>query len=367
MSNKLLKETYNIPSLPPAAKFETIDIMRALNEANRNLAEVKGRAPIIPNQAILIETLSLQEAKESSEIENIVTTNDDLFRLSFEKDSKLKGPSKEVAMYRHALHRGFEDLAKTGLITNRSITEMFRILKNREDGFRLLPGTALENNAGRIIYVPPQNASDITKHMAALEAYINAEDDLDPLIRMAIIHHQFESIHPYPDGNGRIGRMLNVLYLTKSGLLDIPILYLSRGINRTKSDYYRLLQAVRDDGTWEEWVIYILNLISYTSRLTLIIIEGIRTLMSQFKNLLRTHHPKLYSQDLINNLFKHPYTRIEFIMDELGVSRPTASSYLEKLAHDTKIPVEKIVEGRNNYYVNVGLVSLLTDINGNNP
>ena len=195
--------------------------------------------------------------------------------------------------------------------------------------------------------------------MDNLEVYIHTEDDLDPLIKMAIIHHQFESIHPFSDGNGRIGRMLNVLYLTKENLLGIPILYMSRGINRTKSNYYRLLQSVRDEGNWEEWVVYMLNIVTETSQITLELIEGIREQMSYFKSTIREKHPRLYSQDLINNLFRHPYTRIEYVVEELSVSRPTATSHLEKLVNDDDVPLVKIVEGRNNYYVNAGLVELL--------
>ncbi len=355
----MLKEIYNIPELPPDFDFETIAIMKSLNRATRSLAEVKGLAPIIPNQGILINTLSLQEAKDSSEIENIVTTNDELFRGGFERDSNLKGPAKEVSMYRDALRFGFDDLHQREAITCNTLVEMFRILKNRDDGFRRLPGTALENNAGNIVYVPPQHPDQIEAHMRKLEAYINSADELDPLIRMAIIHHQFESIHPFPDGNGRIGRMLNVLYLTKENLLTIPILYMSRGINRTKSDYYRLLQSVRDEGAWEEWIVYILDVVWKTSQITLDLIEGIREQMAFFKSVLRRKYPRVYSQDLINNLFRHPYTRIEYVMQELKVSRPTATSYLEKLAADPELPVEKIKEGINSYYINTALVALL--------
>ena len=359
----MLKETYTIPPLPPHFDFETVGILKALNSATRCLAEVKGLAGVIPNQGILIDTLSLQEAKDSSEIENIVTTNDELFRGGAEIDSKMKGAAKEVAMYRSALQLGFQHLHENGLITNRTLIEMFRVLKNRDDGFRKLPGTALQNDANEIVYVPPQDLDDMVNHMAKLEEYINSHDELDPLIRMAIIHHQFESIHPFPDGNGRIGRMLNVLFLTKENLLNIPILYMSRGINQTKADYYRLLQAVRDEGAWEEWIIYILNVVTNTSLMTMNLIEGIRELMAFFKDALRTRHSKIYSQDLINNLFRHPYTRVEYVMNELNVSRPTATTYLERLVADDQLPIEKISEGRNNYYVNAALIGLLAGDN----
>ncbi len=267
-------------------------------------------------------------------------------------------------MYRDALHLGYTRLLETNLLTNRTLIEMFRLLKNRDDGFRKLPGTGLQNNRGDVVYLPTQDANAITEQMSALEAYINSDCDLDPLIKMAIIHHQFESIHPFPDGNGRIGRILNVLYLTKEELLGIPILYMSRGINKSKADYYRLLQEVRDTGNWEDWIVYILDVVTETSSVTLALIEGIRSQMSHFKNVVRSKYSRIYSQDLINNLFRHPYTRIDFVMDELAVSRPTAASYLDKLANDEDLPLVKISEGRNNYYVNIDLVNLLS--NGQN-
>lgn len=356
----MLKESYNIPAFPPKFDFESVAILKALNKATRSLAEVKGRAPVIPNQGILIDTLSLQEAKESSEIENIVTTNDELFRAGFDRDPMLNGNAKEVAVYRDALKLGFDRLHETGLITNNTLIEMFQLLKNRDDGFRKLPGTGLQNTNGEIVYVPPQDATKIEAQMSDFEKYVNSDSDLDPLIKMAIIHHQFESIHPFPDGNGRIGRMLNVLFLTKEHLLGIPILYMSRGINDTKGEYYRLLQAVRDEGAWEAWVVYMLNIVTDTSRITLELIEGIRSQMALFKTIIREKYPRMYSQDLINNLFRHPYSRIEYLMQELEVSRPTATSYLEKLSEDEELPILKYVEGRNNYYINESLVALLS-------
>ena len=254
----MLKPSYAIPALPPPANLETVPVFKALAKANRALAELKGRAATIPNQGILIDTLSLQEAKASSEIENIVTTQDELFQA----DLQLEGPdspaANEVALYRDALKLGYDRLLTSdGLITNRMLIEIFRLLKRRDDGFRVTPGTALKNDAtGEVVYVPPQDAREIEAAMSALERFINEDErsPLDPLIKMALIHHQFESIHPFPDGNGRIGRILNVLYLTRTGLLETPILYLSRHITRTKADYYRLIQAVRTQGAWEEWI-----------------------------------------------------------------------------------------------------------------
>lgn len=356
----MLKATYRLPALPPPGELETPAVLRALADAHRHLAELKGRAASIPNQSILIDTLSLQEAKASSEVENIVTTQDELFQASVFIDGPGSPAAKEVASYRDALKCGFDSLRKTqGLLTNNVIIEMFRVLKRTQEGFRTAAGTALKNEAtGALVYVPPQGADEIRTHMDALERFINddAASDLDPLVKMAVIHHQFESIHPFSDGNGRIGRIINVLYLTRAGLLEIPILYLSRYVTTHKADYYRLLQAVRDDGAWEPWLLYVLRAVSTTSQQTLELLEGMRALMADYKRRLRDHPSIRYSQDLLNNLFRHPYTRIEFLQTDLGVTRQTAAKYLDQLAEASF--VEKHQQGRNNYYVNTPLIEL---------
>lgn len=356
----MLKPTYKLPPLPPPGDLETPAVLRALAQAHRRLAELKGRAASIPNQGILIDTLALQEAKASSEIENIVTTQDELFQFGLFPDGPESPAAKEVANYRDALKRGHDSLFQTqGLLTNNVIIEMFRILKRTTGDFRATPGTALKNEAtGALVYVPPQSATEIRDQMTALERFINDDrlSDLDPLVKMAIIHHQFESIHPFPDGNGRIGRIINVLYLTRTGLLDIPILYLSRYITAHKADYYRLLQAVRDEGAWEAWLIYMLTAVAETAQQTLQLIEGMRQLMADYKRRIREEHRRIYSQDLLNNLFRHPYTRIEFVQAELGVTRQTAAKYLDQLAEAGF--VEKHQQGRSNYYINTPLVGL---------
>lgn len=360
----MLKPTYQIRDLPPPTNLETVAVMKALAKANRALAELKGRAATIPNQGILIDTLSLQEAKASSEIENIVTTQDELFQADLQLEGPQSAAAKEVALYRDALKLGFDHLLKSqGLITNHTLIEMFRLLKHRDGGFRATPGTELKNdNTGETVYIPPQDKREIEKLMAALERFINQDDlsTLDPLIKMALIHHQFESIHPFPDGNGRIGRILNVLYLTRAGLLEIPVLYLSRHITRTKSDYYRLLQAVRTEGAWEPWVLYMLEVVAETSQTTLILVEGIRDQMANMKKRMRDELPSLYSQDLLNNLFGHPYTRIEFVVNDLEVSRQTAAKYLDLLAE--KGFLTKHRAGRSNYYINTALTRLFLDV-----
>jgi Fic family protein len=357
----VLKPTYALPPLPPPGELETPAVLRALATAHRHLAELKGRAASIPNQAILIDTLSLQEAKASSEIENIVTTQDELFQASLFINGPGSPAAKEVASYRDALKCGFDSLAHNqGLLTNNAVIEMFRVLKRTTEGFRATPGTALKNEAtGALVYVPPQDRNEIIAQMKVLERFINddAASDLDPLVKMALIHHQFESIHPFSDGNGRIGRIVNVLYLTRVGLLDIPILYLSRYITTHKAEYYSQLQAVRDGNGWEPWLIYVLTAVAETSQQTLELIEGMRVLMGDYKRRLREHPSVRYSQDLLNNLFRHPYTRIEFLQADLGITRQTASRYLDQLAEAGF--VEKHRHGRNNYYINTPLIELL--------
>lgn len=345
---------------------ESPRVLRALSTAHRHLAELKGRAASIPNQAILIDTLALQEAQASSEIENIITTQDELFEISSHSLHGLSPEQKEVARYREALYHGYRSFRNgQGLITANLIVGMFQVLKSTTGDYRAGARTILRNDSsGETVYVPPQTRDEIVDQMSDLERFINLSEKsaLDPIVKMAIIHHQFESIHPFPDGNGRVGRLLNVLYLVQQRLLDIPILYLSRYITRNKADYYRLLQHVRDSGEWEDWLVFMIDGVAQTSeRSTRLIIE-MRSLMSRYKESLRTDHKSIYSQDLLNNIFRHPYTRIEYVVDECQVSRQTAARYLDRLA--TAGLLVKTKRGLNNYYVNPPLVDLLTDQTG---
>lgn len=362
----MLKPSYAIPDLPPSVDLETVAVLKALARANRALAELKGRAATIPNQGILIDTLALQEAKASSEIENIVATQDELFQADLQLEGPESAAAKEVALYRDALKLGYDHLQKSGgLITNRTLIEVFQLLKRRDGGFRVTPGTALKNDlTGEVVYIPPQDAREIETAMATLERFINEDEHsvLDPLIKMALIHHQFESIHLFPDGNGRIGRILNVLYLTRAGLLEIPILYLSRHITQTKADYYRLLQDVQTKNAWEEWVLYMLEAVAETALTTLKLVEGMRGQMASVKKRMRDELPNLYSQDLLNNLFRHPYTRIKFVVKDLKISRQTAAKYLDLLAERGFVVKQR--SGRSNYYVNTDLVRLFIDVSG---
>jgi Fic family protein len=345
-----------LQSLDPA-RFDTAPILKRLNQASRVLAELKGVAASIPNQNILISTLTLQEARDSSAIENIVTTQDDLYRE--DDPAEAAGTAiKEVLRYRQALHTGYEQVRAHGLLTLNTILDIHAQLECNRAGLRKLPGTALKDGRGQVVYEPPQDAVEVKRLMGELEMFIHDDPGLpvDPLVKMALIHHQFESIHPFYDGNGRSGRIVNVLYLVKEGLLDIPVLYLSRHIVRTKPDYYRLLQAVRDNDAWEDWVLYMLDAVANTAAETITTIRAIKELLQATKQRIRTEY-KFYSQDLINNLFSHPYTRVEFAQRELGVSRVTATRYLDKLAEDGVLEKRRI--GRNNYYVNRPLFALL--------
>lgn len=346
-----------LESLNPA-RFDTAPILKRLASASRALAELKGVAASIPNQGILINTLGLQEAKDSSEIENIVTTHDELFKDDVLPEAFANPAAKEVLRYRQALHLGYRLVRETGLITANHIVDIQGELERNNAGFRKLPGTALKTGAGETVYTPPQDPAEIIALMSDLERFINDGERFpaDPLIRMALIHHQFESIHPFYDGNGRTGRIMNVLYLVKQGLLDIPVLYLSSHIVRTKADYYRLLQSVREQDQWEEWVLYMLQAVETTAQQTLGTVLAIKDALFDYKHRIRAGH-RFYSQDLINNLFIHPYTKIDFIQRDLQVSRLTATKYLEALVEGGFLLKQR--QGRSNYYINVALNRIL--------
>jgi Fic family protein len=338
-------------------RFESAAILKKVSSAARMLAELKGAASGIPRQSILINTLSIQEAKDSSEIENIVTTHDELFQDDLSPKSSLSPAAKEVLRYRQALWHGYNLVKKSELLTVNHIIEIQGILEQNNAGLRRVLGTALKDASGHTVYTPPQDANEVATLMSDLEIFINASPhfDVDPLIKMALIHHQFESIHPFYDGNGRTGRILNVLFLVKEGLLDSPVLYLSRHIVRTKADYYRLLQSVRTQDTWEEWVLYLLTAVEETARQAIHTINAIRSALQDYKHRIRATH-KFYSQDLINNLFTHPYTKIEFLENDLGVSRLTATRYLEALTASGFLRKQRI--GRYNYFINPALTHI---------
>lgn len=358
---------YKVPDLPLSAELETKPVLKKLAQAHRALAELKGVTGIIPNQAILISTLSLQEAKDSSAIENIITTHDELYKSDSKSKQFTSRAAKEVYNYAAALRGGFEKVKSKQLLSTTTILEIQATIVENSAGLRSLPGTELKNDrTGAMVYTPPQEAGQVKALMSNLEKFINDDSlsDLDALIKMALIHHQFESIHPFYDGNGRTGRIINVLYLVKEGLLDTPVLYLSRHVNQNKAEYYRLLQAVRDqEATWEEWVLFMLEAVEQTSYQTIQLVRGIRDLMQHHKKLMREELPKIYSQDLLNNLFRHPYTKIEFVIQDLQVSRITATKYLNELVRIGLLSKHK--KWKENYYLNDSLFDLLSNASSN--
>lgn len=349
-----------LSELPYTVDLESKQVLKMLPAAHSALAELKGISSTIPNENILINTLGIQEAKDSSAIENIITTHDEIFKSELNLEGIKSIAAKEVQNYIKALKKGYELIQKNGFITNNIILEIQGVLEENQAGFRKLPGTTLQNsNTGKVVYTPPQNYSEIIKLMDNLEKYINIPElqNCDPLIKLAVIHFQFESIHPFYDGNGRTGRIINLLYLILQRLLDTPILYLSNFIIKNKVEYYNLLQKVRDENDWEEWLMFMIKGVEETSRDTIKLIKSIKDIMMSFKQNIRSNY-KFYSQELLNNLFKHPYTKIEFMMYDLNVSRVTASNYLNNLAKDGILNKVKI--GSSNFYINEPLFKLLS-------
>lgn len=348
--------------LPSSVALETPEVLRQLARSHRQLAELKGVVGTIPNESILIDTLALQEAKDSSAIENIVTTDDELFQGDASNAQYSTLAAKEVHRYAAALKLGFTRVREQRFLRLDDVLAIPATLLESRIGLRTLPGTVLRNQeSGTVVYTPPQDGDEIVRLMGNFLEHFHAGDEpdaLDPLVRMAALHHQFASIHPFYDGNGRTGRILNLLHLVLHGLLDLPVLYLSRYIVRHKADYYHHLQTVRDTGAWDAWVLYILRAVEDTSRQTIAQVHGIRELMQSTKQRLRNELPRIYRQDLLNNLFRHPYTKIEFIERDLDVSRPTATRYLEQLTQAGF--VRKMKLGRTNFFVNEPLFNLLS-------
>jgi Fic family protein len=346
--------------LPIKQDLETKAVLKKLTQAHRALAELKGIITSIPNQSILLETLTLREARESSAIENIISTFDEVYQSNLISNIFASPAAKEVHQYAAALKKGFQLVKQYKLLTNNHILQIQEVVEQNSAGFRKLPGTKLMNDkTGKVVYTPPQDLDTIISLMNNLETFINDDKmmEADPLIKMAIIHHQFESIHPFYDGNGRTGRIINILYLVQKGLLHLPVLYLSQYIIKHKSDYYRLLQEVREEGKWEEWVLFMLNGIEKTAAASVTLIASIKELMQHYKHQIRSNHSKLYSQDLLNNLFKYPYTKIEFLQNDLQISRSTAIRYLDTLVNAGFLTKHKV--GRDNFFLNTKLFELL--------
>lgn len=350
---------YNdLPLLPPAVDLETRATLKACIEARAALAELKQASHLIPNPAVLINTIPLLEARASSEIENIVTTTDRLFRYAGQLgDGQADAATKEALRYRTALYQGFMSLATRPLSTATAV-EVCRTIKGVEMDIRRTPGTALINdNSGAVIYTPPEGERLLRDLLANWERFLHESTEIDPLIRLAAMHYQFEAIHPFTDGNGRTGRVLNLLFLVEQGLLDSPILYLSRYIIAHKSDYYRLLLAVTRESAWEDWVLYMLAAIADTARWTTAKIAAIRDLMEQTTTRLRSEAAGIYSRELVDLLFMQPYCRITNLVEAGLCGRQTASTHLKTLAAIGIL--EEIKVGREKLFTHPALMKLL--------
>ena len=341
---------------PAKEILEDPGVLKALIPAHRYLAELKGIVQRLPNDRILLSNLVLQEAKDSSAIENIVTTQDSLYKYWIEPDLR-DTPNKEVHNYSKALEKGWEKLKMDHGMSCKTILEIQSLIDPKRPGFRKLPGTVIKNMVtDEVVYNPP-SPEKIPELMNQLERFINT-NSMDPLLKMAVIHHQFESIHPFYDGNGRTGRIINILYLVLNKLLESPVLYLSRYILKTRVDYYKGFQQVRDKGDWKKWIIYILRGISVTSKETGELIKKIDGLFKEYKNIIRKNY-KFYSHELINNIFSYPYTKVKFLEKEMKVSRATATRYLDALAEGNLLEKNKM--DRESYYINRRLFDLLKD------
>ncbi len=346
-----------LPLLPPDSHaLETVSVLKKEAQARAALAELKGFAPIIPNQAILINAVVLQEAQESSAIENIVTTQDELYRAVTLKMSSLNPATKEVINYREALYKGFEIIQRRNVIGVHDLVAIQETIVKNTAGIRRLPGTALVNDVTKeVIYTPPHDYEVISSLLNNLCEYLN--NDETSLWKMAILHYQFESIHPFYDGNGRTGRIVNVLYLLLKKHLDAPIVYLSSYIIEHKSEYYRLLNEVRTKNNWEEWILFILDAIEVTSQKTLGKIKAIRELLEKTIVEIKEKAGKIYSKELVELLFENPYSKIEFLVMKLGINRKTASKYLKEL--EAIGIVSSIPAGKEILYINTKLMELL--------
>lgn len=347
----------DLPELPPKADIESRSLLKACIEARAAVAELKSAGAALPNQAVLINTIPLLEAQASSEIENIVTTSDALFRFS--QDELGADPAtKEALNYRAALREGFDSLSARPLSISTAVRVCSR-LKGQEFDIRRVPGTALRNAAsGELVYTPPEGEALLRRKLANWECFIHEATDIDPLIRMAVAHYQFEAIHPFLDGNGRTGRVLNLLLLVEQKLLDQPVLYLSRHILRERAEYYRLLLAVTRDGAWAEWIAFMLDAVTQTARWTTEKVRAIQALHGQATEFMRTHAGKIYSRELVDVLFVQPYCRIQNLVDEGVAKRQTASVYLKQLVDLGMLTELKV--GREKLFVHPGFIRLLT-------
>jgi len=350
---------FKLDKLPPLReKVETIDILRQTNKSAAALAELKGVAKTIPNQAMLINAIVLQEAKDSSEIENIITTQDELYKALTINKTNISAATKEVVNYRKAIFYGYDLTKKQGFLRVNDIVSIQQELVDNSAGIRSTPGTVLKNDkTGNIVYTPPQEKEEILDLLTNLINHFNQPDDLSPLINLAILHYQFESIHPFYDGNGRTGRILNILYLIINELIDVPILYLSSYIIENKPEYYRLLNRTNKSGNWEDWIVFMLKAVERTSKDTITRITNIKDQLDSTIIRVQEKAPKVYRKELVELIFEQPYSKIGFVVNRLGVERKAASRYLKELEGIGVLESQKV--GRETLYINKELIEIL--------
>lgn len=344
---------------PNREEVETIKVLRQVSKAATALAELKGIAMTIPNQEMLVNAIVLQEAKDSSEIENIITTQDELYKALTVKNTNITPETKEVVNYRRAIFVGFDIIQKQGFLRVNDIVTIQQELVENTAGVRSTPGTVLKNDkTGKVVYTPPQDKQEILELLSNFIVHYNQnEQDLNPLINLAILHYQFESIHPFYDGNGRTGRILNILYLILNGLIEIPILYLSSYIIQNKPEYYRLLNQTNKTGSWEDWILFMLKAVESTSIQTIDRISKIRNLLEKTLVKVQRESPKIYQKELVELLFEQPYSKIEFVVNRLKVERKAASRYLKELENIGVLKSYKV--GRETLYINKELIEIL--------
>ena len=347
----------DLPALPPAGNLETAAVLKKAISASRALAELKGMAERMPNQAMLIDSLVLQEARASSEIENILTTNDEVYKAASDEALPASAEAKEVLRYRQALNHGFRQI-KTRPLATGLFVEIAQLIKEMQFDVRRMPGTRIANSKGETIYTPPEGEAVIRDKLRELENFMHADDGLDVLVKMALVHYQFEAIHPFADGNGRTGRILNVLYLVDQGLLNLPVLYLSRYIIDHKAAYYEGLRRVTEEAAWQDWVLYMLDAIQQTSIRTHVQITEILALMEAVRERVQREAPGIYSKDLIEQIFRQPYCKIAFLERAGMGTRQTCAKYLRELEAMGILTGQKI--GREVYFINTALFKLLT-------
>jgi len=348
----------DLPLLPPAKEIETTQVLKKCIVAHRALAQLKQAGKLIPGQSVLINTIPLLEAQSSSAIENIVTTADALFRYAHDASTAADAATKETLRYRTALRAGYENIKQRPLSTRTAI-EVCTAIRNVDMDIRRTPGTMLANQVtGEVIYTPPEGENRLRKLMQNWERFIHEQEQIDPLVRLAVMHYQFEAIHPFTDGNGRTGRVMNLLFLIEQDLLEIPVLYLSRYIIQHKDDYYRLLLEVTKQDAWEPWILFMLDAIGQTAAWTYARVLLIRQLMQHTADYIRARKPKIYSSELTDAIFIQPYCRIGNLVDTGIVKRETASKYLKQLCEIGVL--EELKAGREKLFVHPKFIDVLT-------